>query len=94
MHQHIGRPARDQITGFEGLVLGRTEYLTGCAQFYLQPQTLDDKGEPREGRWFDEQRLVFDLRADSRMVLDNGGREGADIAPPRGRSASPLPPRL
>lgn len=52
----LGTKARDRVTGFEGTITGRAEYLTGCTQYSLTP-SVDDKGTLREGAWFDENRL-------------------------------------
>ncbi len=48
--------ARDKITGFEEIITGRAQYLTGCNQAVLCPP-VDDKGLVRAGEWFDEGRL-------------------------------------
>lgn len=53
----LGWTVRDSVTGFYGVVTGRVEYLTGCAQLLVQPGVKDD-GEWRESRWFDETRVV------------------------------------
>ena len=39
---NLGQKARDKITGFEGTIIGRAEYLTGCTQFCLAPKTTPD----------------------------------------------------
>jgi len=52
----LGLKAKDKITGFEGIITGRAQYLTGCNQAVLVP-TVDDKGLVRGGEWFDEARL-------------------------------------
>jgi hypothetical protein len=51
-----GQTVRDIITGVEGVVTGRVDYITGCNQYLVQPRTAPD-GSPREAKWFDEQRL-------------------------------------
>ena len=51
----MGSTAKDLITGFEGIVTGRAEYITGCDQYLLQPKVKD--GAHVEGRWFDDNRL-------------------------------------
>jgi hypothetical protein len=53
----LGAKVLDQITGFEGVVIGRVEYLTGCAQYLLQPPVKKD-GDWIESRWMDEDRLA------------------------------------
>lgn len=52
----LGQKARDKITGFEGIITGRAEYLTGCTQFALAPKALAD-GSIRATEWFDEGRI-------------------------------------
>lgn len=49
---NLGDVAKDQLTGFEGLVIGRTRYLSNCDRITLQPRTLKD-GKPHETHSFD-----------------------------------------
>lgn len=51
--EHLGKHAKDRVTGFEGLVTGEISYLTGCDQILIQPQSLDEKGCMRDSKWFD-----------------------------------------
>lgn len=53
----IGDKVRDQITGFEGVVTGRCQYITGCEQALVQPPVSKD-GTFVEAHWFDEDRLA------------------------------------
>jgi len=55
----LGQKAKDTLTGFGGVVTGRVEYLTGCAQYLLQPKVKGD-GDFQEARWFDENRIEAD----------------------------------
>lgn len=57
MEIKLGQTVKDTITGFEGIVIGRATYLTGCTQCIVVPKGLDKDGKRREGEWFDEQRL-------------------------------------
>lgn len=52
----LGSKVKDNITGFEGIATGRSEYLYGCVRVLVEPQELRD-GKPIEAQWFDEQRL-------------------------------------
>lgn len=52
----LGVMARDKITNFTGVVTGRSQFLTGCDQYLLQPN-VGEGGEYRDGKWFDEGRL-------------------------------------
>ena len=75
----LGTKVRDRISGFEGVVAGRAEYLTGCTQCVVVPPVGPD-GSHRDAEWFDEQRLaVVDHRV---VVLDNGSTPGCDVRPP------------
>ena len=59
----LGQKVKDNITGFEGLVVARIEYLNGCIQFQVQPSKLKD-GKPLEAEWIDEQRLTTKGKAE------------------------------
>ncbi len=52
----LGVKGRDKLTGFEGVVYGRAEYLTGCDQYCLVPRVGED-GDIKDSRWFDEGRI-------------------------------------
>jgi hypothetical protein len=52
----LGDKAKDKITGFAGVVVARTEYLTGCTRVSLQSQKLHD-GKPQDWVSFDEDQL-------------------------------------
>ena len=51
----LGEKVKDSITGFEGTVTARAEYLYGCVRVEVTPAALKD-GVPVESQWFDEQR--------------------------------------
>lgn len=38
---YLGQEVRDRLTGFSGVVTGRAEYITGCAQI-----CVDGPGDP------------------------------------------------
>ncbi len=67
---NLGTTICDKITGFEGVITGRVEYLTGCVQYLLTPKIAED-GSHRNGEWFDEGRLV-----------DCDAPAGPDMQPP------------
>ena len=52
----LGQKAKDKITGFEGILTGRCEYLYGCDQYLLTP-SVDKEGKRQDGEWFDEGRI-------------------------------------
>ena len=53
----LGDFVRDYVSGFEGIVIGKAEYLYGCVQILIQPESLQENGQPTESRWMDEQRF-------------------------------------
>lgn len=57
MAVNLGDAVRDVITGFEGIVQGRTEYLFGCVSMLVKSREMKD-GLPLEGKWLDENQLV------------------------------------
>lgn len=58
MSVQLGDKAKDQVTGFEGICVARTEWLNGCVRVTLQSDKLDKEGKPQEGQTFDEPQLV------------------------------------
>jgi hypothetical protein len=76
----LGFKAKDKITGFNGIVVGKCEYLTGCTQFGVQPE-VTETGAFVDLRWFDEGRLIFDkqiFEKEDVKSLENG----SDFPPP------------
>jgi hypothetical protein len=54
----IGDRVRDEITGFEGIVTLRSQWLNNCNTYGVQPIALKD-GVPQERAHFDEPQLVI-----------------------------------
>lgn len=79
MNDLLGRQAEDRITGFSGTITGYCEYISGCHQVLIFP-SVDDKGNARDGRWFDVQRL--EVSEDEPIRLDNRETPGCDMAAP------------
>lgn len=52
----LGNRVRDVYTKFEGVAIGRTDWLYGCSRIAVQSLELKD-GKPIDAEWFDEQRL-------------------------------------
>ena len=52
----LGDKVKDKLTGFNGTVVARAEYLFGCVWVCVVPEKLHDD-KPIEDVWFDEQRL-------------------------------------
>jgi len=52
----LGDILREKVSGFEGVVMVRAEYSTGCIHYGLLSQKLKD-GNPQDWHWFDQSRL-------------------------------------
>lgn len=53
----LGDKAKDTITGFEGIVSARIEYLFGPRRIALTPVALDKDGKPQDPIGFDESQI-------------------------------------
>lgn len=54
----LGDVAKDTVSGFEGVVIGVTQWLHGCRRLSLQPRKLRD-GKTIDYQSFDEPQLVL-----------------------------------
>lgn len=60
MFQHqLGDKVKDKVTGYEGIVIARSEYLNGCIRYGVQRDKLTKEGKPQESEWFDEKQLAI-----------------------------------
>ncbi len=71
----LGEKVKDNITGFDGVVTGRADYITGCRQYLVTPKAI--KSEFKSSVWLDEDRL---LKKMPKKPLNNGGPQ-ANPAP-------------
>lgn len=53
----LGSLVKDNITGFAGIAIGRTEFGFGCIHIRVQARGLTAEGEPIPEQSFDEQRI-------------------------------------
>lgn len=53
-----GVEVKDKITGFKGVIVGRSDYISGCIQYVVKPKKLAKDGKMQDGVWFDEDRLI------------------------------------
>jgi len=65
----MGATYRDVISGFEGVVTAKCEYMTGCDQVVLKPRGLNEDGTERKGVWFDVEQV--ERVGDDILVLPN-----------------------
>lgn len=54
----LGKEGKDKITGFQGIITARVEYLYGCAQYGLSPKVGED-GAVKDTSFFDEGRIAI-----------------------------------
>lgn len=57
MKVQLGDKCRDTVTGFEGVAIVRSEYISGCARVALQP-AVDKDGKIQDTQHFDEPMLA------------------------------------
>jgi hypothetical protein len=89
----LGDIARDTITGFEGVVIGETNWLHGCRRLTLQPRKLHD-GKTIDTQSFDEPQLKLVKRAAVPSTSRNEpalARTGGPQPEPTRRSDPPAP---
>lgn len=53
---NLGDEAKDRVSGFKGVCVARTEWISGCARLTLQPPTGKD-GKIPDAQTFDEPML-------------------------------------
>lgn len=53
----LGDVVRDKVTGFQGVALGRKDYLYCSPEIWIQPTTCKDDGTLFEPVYFDEARV-------------------------------------
>jgi len=71
----LGKKGKDKITGFTGILTGRSIWLYGCDQYCLTPE-VDKDGKLNDGKWFDEGRIEITgegVEASSVQVKEPGG---------------------
>lgn len=52
----LGDKVKDAVTGFEGVVIARSEYLNGCIRYGVQSPKLKDN-KPQDCEWIDQGQL-------------------------------------
>jgi len=79
-----GSMLRHIITGFTGVAIAATEWMTGCYTYGLKSQTLHD-GKPINAQWFDENELEL-AKPKKVMKVSTKDPGGPHATPQRGRS--------
>lgn len=55
----LNTKVEDKVTNFQGVILVRSEYATGCIHYGVAPTSLDKDGKIQEWEHFDESRLIL-----------------------------------
>lgn len=84
----LGKPARDKVTGFQGVITSLSFDLYGCVQAVITP-AVDKEGKPQEGSWMDVTRLEI-LKDEAVMQLPEFDK-GYVATGQKGCSEKPLP---
>jgi hypothetical protein len=53
----LGEKVKDLVSGFEGIVTAKVEYLNGCIQYCIKPKQGKD-GKMPESHYIDEKQLI------------------------------------
>ena len=83
----LGCTVKDMITGFKGIVRGRTQYMTGCNCYAVQNIKLGTDGQPQEWKWYDEGQLqqvgkkIVSLQEEGKKDRSRGGPVSKDQYP-------------
>ena len=54
----VGQKVKDRITGFQGIIIARTEWLNGCLRYVVQAQKRTAEGKTVDDT-IDEQQLIL-----------------------------------
>ncbi len=57
----LGQKVKDSLTGFEGVVTAKAEYLDGCVRYLVQPTELAS-GKMVDAEWIDINRLTDEVK--------------------------------
>ena len=80
----LGDRVKDKISGLEGLVTGKAEYLYGCKKILMAPETLTKEGDLRNETWIDEDRV--EVKRAAVLPIPSSASEragGPDNEPPK-----------
>lgn len=66
----LGEKVKDSITGFEGTITSRIEYLNGCLQYCVEPK-VGKEGKKEKYEYIDEGQLEL-IGAKARKASKNG----------------------
>ena len=88
----LGKPVADKVTGFRGVVISISFDLFGCIQAVVKPYADKDKGELKDGHWFDVTRL--DIEKDYPVMPVPDFKKGYVAEGKKGPAAKTVPSNL
>ena len=69
----LGDKVKDTVSGYKGIVIGRSDFLNGCTRIGIQ-QVVGKDGSYQEPQWFDEPQLeVIKTKVTKQGPRDTGG---------------------
>lgn len=80
---NLGDEVRDTITGFKGVAIARTEWITGCDRYTVSPK-VDKDGKMGENQSFDGPTLVV-TKAKKPIKVKTEKKGGPRETPSQGR---------
>lgn len=83
----LGQKLRHRVSGLEGIAVSRTEYLSGCVRYGVQPRVTSSSPEKLpDASWFDVEELEF---VDGGVSEISGRPSGGDRMDPPSRHSAP-----
>lgn len=71
----LGQEVKDEVTGFVGIVIAKSEYLNGCIRYAVQAP-MNKEGKVEEAEWIDGEQLTQTKRKNKfakKEVKQSGG---------------------
>lgn len=78
----LGSKVRDKITGYTGIAIGVTDWLSGCRRVTVQTQELKD-GKPIDSCCFDESQLDLVEETTAVSKIADPARPGGPMPSPK-----------
>lgn len=78
----LGDQVRDKVTGVKGVAVGKSEWLTGCNTYAIQPPVKEDGTVP-DPYWVDEARIEVIEEPAKPVLRAAGGLTGGPQPTPQ-----------
>ena len=77
----LGARVKDTITGYAGIAVARSEWLTGCVRVGVDKDKMDKDGNIFETLWIDDARLVILKEPTGKLLTKEKPLEGGRSNP-------------